>query len=66
MYGSSRLGINSSLTDKIKAKQGHNLSGFQKTYVAMFAGATGALIGSPCDLVLVRMQADKRPGIEES
>ena len=32
----------------------------------MFAGALGSLIGCPCDLVLVRMQADKRPGISDA
>lgn len=30
----------------------------QKTGVSLFAGAFGSFVGTPCDLVLVRMQAD--------
>ena len=30
----------------------------QKTGASLFAGGFGAFIGTPCDLVLVRMQSD--------
>lgn len=38
----------------------------QKVAASMSAGALGSLVATPCDLVLVRMQADKRPGIAEA
>lgn len=34
------------------------MTAFQKTYASLFAGAFGSFVGTPCDLVLVRMQAD--------
>lgn len=34
------------------------MSAFQKTYCSLAAGGIGSFIGTPCDLVLVRMQAD--------
>ena len=37
---------------------GQNLSAFQKAYASLIAGAIGSFIGNPCDLALVRMQAD--------
>ena len=32
----------------------------------MIAGSIGSFIGNPCDLVLVRMQADKRVDLDKS
>lgn len=48
------------MSDYIKnhVNGGANLSTFQKTYCSLFAGGFGSFIGTPCDLVLVRMQAD--------
>lgn len=48
------------MSDYIKnsVNGGGNLSTFQKTYCSLLAGGIGSFIGTPCDLVLVRMQAD--------
>lgn len=34
------------------------MSAWQKTYCSLIAGGLGSFVGTPCDLVLVRMQAD--------
>jgi solute carrier family 25 oxoglutarate transporter 11 len=38
----------------------------QKVGSSLCAGGLGSCIATPCDLVLVRMQADARPGIPDS
>ena len=38
----------------------------QKIGCSLTAGGIGSFVATPCDLTLVRMQADKRPGLEES
>lgn len=60
VYATLRLGIYFNLTDYIKkhVNDGANLSAFQKVYCSLSAGAIGSFIGNPCDLSLVRMQAD--------
>lgn len=60
VYATLRLGIYYNLSDYIKdnMNNGQNLSAFQKAYASLFAGAFGSFIGNPCDLALVRMQAD--------
>jgi solute carrier family 25 oxoglutarate transporter 11 len=62
-----RLGIYFNLSDHIKnnVNGGANLSAFQKTYCSLAAGSIGSFIGTPCDLVLVRMQADSTLPVEE-
>jgi solute carrier family 25 oxoglutarate transporter 11 len=54
------LGIYFNLTDHIKSNvnKGQNLSTWQRTYCSLIAGGIGSFIGTPCDLILVRMQAD--------
>lgn len=37
---------------------GHNLPLQQKLVCSLAAGAIGSFVGCPCDLILVRMQAD--------
>jgi solute carrier family 25 oxoglutarate transporter 11 len=37
---------------------GENLSALQKAGASIIAGGIGSFIGTPCDLALVRMQAD--------
>lgn len=68
MYASARLGIYFNLTEYIKTQKngGNDLSFLQKVGCSLLAGGLGSSIATPCDLVLVRMQADKRPGILES
>ena len=48
------------MTDYIKniLNKGENLSTYQRVYCSLVAGAIGSFIGNPCDLSLVRMQAD--------
>lgn len=59
VYGTARLGIYFNLSESAKkSNNGGNLSTFQKAGCAMTAGALGSFIGNPCDLALVRMQAD--------
>lgn len=41
------------------------MSALQKAGASLFAGAVGAFVGTPCDLVLVRMQADSTLPIAE-
>ena len=48
------------MTDYIKThvNKGDNLTTYQRVYCSLAAGAIGSFIGNPCDLSLVRMQAD--------
>lgn len=58
-YTSSRLGIFNSLSEKLKEmNQGKNIPLYQKAGAGLAAGGLGAIIGSPADLSLIRMQAD--------
>jgi len=68
VYGTARLGIYFNFSEWVRntKNNGENLTAPQKAGVALTAGSLGSLVGNPCDLVLVRMQADKRPDIEES
>ena len=45
---------------------GKDLSLVQKVGCSLTAGGIGSFVATPCDLTLVRMQADKRPGLPES
>lgn len=55
-YTTARFGLYLQIKDAM-APDG-NLSLFKKFAVSMLAGAGGSLVGSPADVVLVRMQAD--------
>lgn len=58
-YTTARLGIFNTLSNKIKEmKQGQNLPLWLKACCGLTAGGLGALIGTPADLTLIRMQAD--------
>jgi solute carrier family 25 oxoglutarate transporter 11 len=67
VYATLRLGIYFNLSDYIKNNRnnGENLSAFQKAYASLLAGAIGSFIGNPCDLALVRMQADSTLPVAE-
>lgn len=67
MYATLRLGIYFNLTDHVKNEfnNGANLSAWQKTYCSLIAGGIGSFIGTPCDLVLVRMQADSTLPVDQ-
>ena len=60
VYGTLRLGIYFNLTEYIKNEKngGANLSPLQRAGASLFAGSFGSFVGNPCDLALVRMQAD--------
>jgi len=34
------------------------MTGFQKIYSSLLAGGIGSIVGTPADLVLIRMQSD--------
>jgi len=57
-YGMSRLGIFRSLTDYFSEGGKKKLDLTTNTACSIVAGAAGALIGTPADAALVRMQAD--------
>jgi solute carrier family 25 oxoglutarate transporter 11 len=56
-YGMSRLGIFQTLSDRLKLEDG-SLPFERKLGASLCAGGLGALIGTPADAALVRMQAD--------
>ena len=60
VYGTLRLGIYFNLTEWIKTNKnnGENLTALQRAGCSLFAGSLGSFVGNPCDLALVRMQAD--------
>lgn len=57
VYASLRIGIYYSLNEKVADKDG-NVSGLWRAVNSLAAGAIGSAIANPCDLALVRMQAD--------
>ena len=59
VYGSARLGLFRVCSDRLRvANDGAPISLLQKVGVGLVTGAVAAYIGTPFDLVLVRMQAD--------
>ena len=60
LYTTTRLGIYFSLSDYLKweVNGGANMTGFQKIYSSLLAGGIGSMVGTPADLVLIRMQVD--------
>ena len=60
VYGTLRLGIYFNLTEWVKVNRngGEGLSALQRAGCSLFAGSFGSFVGNPCDLALVRMQAD--------
>ncbi|GLC44514.1 hypothetical protein PLESTB_000065100 [Pleodorina starrii] len=58
-YTTTRLGVFNMMSDELKARNnGKNLPLWQKALAGLSAGGIGALVGSPADLTLIRMQAD--------
>jgi hypothetical protein len=56
-YTTARLGIFQQITDYAKkANNGQNLPLWQKAACGLTAGGLGALVGTPADLTLIRMQ----------
>ncbi|CAL8469919.1 g9461 [Coccomyxa elongata] len=64
-YTTARLGIFQGLSDYLKkANDGKPLPLWQKAAAGLTAGGLGALVGSPADLTLIRMQADATLPVE--
>ncbi|KAK9843706.1 hypothetical protein WJX81_003189 [Elliptochloris bilobata] len=58
-YTTARLGIFNNISTYLKkANDGKPLPLWQKAAAGLTAGGLGALVGSPADLTLIRMQAD--------
>lgn len=65
-YTTARLGIFNSLSEYLKeANKGQNIPLWQKAAAGLTAGGLGALVGSPADLTLIRMQADATLPVEK-
>lgn len=59
VYGTARLGLYDMFCENLKERNGgKNISFGAKTAAGMISGAIAAVLGNPCDLSLVRMQAD--------
>lgn len=57
-YGTTRLGIFNTLSQKWQDPETKQLSFGSKLAASLCAGGIGALVGTPADAALVRMQAD--------
>jgi len=59
-YGTTRLGIFNAMTDYYtpKGKKAADIPFTTKLYISIVAGGVGAIIGTPADTALVRMQTD--------
>jgi solute carrier family 25 oxoglutarate transporter 11 len=66
VYTTARFGIFLNLTDYVKQKNGGNKPTFmQNCGCSLAAGGLGALVGTPADLILIRMQADSTLPVEQ-
>jgi solute carrier family 25 oxoglutarate transporter 11 len=67
LYSSTRLGLYEYLKNEWRdpTQQGSGLPLYQKVTAALVAGASGAVVGNPADLAMVRMQADGRLPLHE-
>jgi hypothetical protein len=60
-YTTARLGIFQIINaEAIKMNEGNPLPLYQKALCGLAAGGLGALVGTPADLTLIRMQAGAR------
>jgi len=57
-YTTARMGIFRKVTDKIKDPVTGQLTFAKRATAGLVAGGLGSIIGNPCDLALIRMQAD--------
>lgn len=65
-YTTARLGIFNTLSESLrKANDGKPLPLYQKAGAGLAAGGLGALVGSPADLSLIRMQADSTLPVDQ-
>ncbi|XP_077326820.1 mitochondrial 2-oxoglutarate/malate carrier protein [Lithobates pipiens] len=59
-YTTTRLGIYTILFEKLTKADGTPPNFFMKAAIGMTAGATGAFVGTPAEVALIRMTADGR------
>uniref|UniRef100_A0A8D0B223 Mitochondrial 2-oxoglutarate/malate carrier protein n=1 Tax=Salvator merianae TaxID=96440 RepID=A0A8D0B223_SALMN len=59
-YTTTRLGIYTILFEKLTGTDGTPPNFFMKALIGMTAGATGAFVGTPAEVALIRMTADGR------
>mmetsp|Transcript_22264 Transcript_22264/g.61550 ORF Transcript_22264/g.61550 Transcript_22264/m.61550 type:complete len:302 (+) Transcript_22264:139-1044(+) len=65
-YTTARMGLFSQFSSTLKTmNQGENLPLWQKAAAGLAAGGLGALVGTPADLTLIRMQADSTLPVEQ-
>lgn len=64
-YTTTRLGVYTALQDAYKAKEQKTPGLFVNMGMGMVAGATGAFIGTPAEVSLIRMTADGRLPLAE-
>eukprot|EP01134_Creolimax_fragrantissima_P004598 CFRG4598T1 len=56
-YTTARMGMFRTFTEKLKGPDG-KITFSQRVACSLTAGGLGSIVGNPCDLALVRMQAD--------
>lgn len=64
-YTTTRLGVYTALNDVYKAREGKAPGLFASMGMGMVAGATGAFVGTPAEVALIRMTADGRLPLAE-
>jgi len=57
-YTTARLGIFRSMTDYLDSRPGVKRSAFETAAAGTIAGGLGAIVGTPADVALIRMQTD--------
>lgn len=65
VYGTARLGLFQTFTNLLQHDSHSPLTFIQKVGCGLASGAIGSMIGNPCDLALVRMQADGQLPVSE-
>lgn len=65
-YTTARLGLFTNMSAALKdMNNGQNIPLYQKALAGLAAGGLGALVGTPADLTLIRMQADNTLPVEQ-
>ncbi|XP_039603147.1 mitochondrial 2-oxoglutarate/malate carrier protein [Polypterus senegalus] len=64
-YTTTRLGIYTILFEKMTSADGKPPSFIMKALIGMTAGATGAFVGTPAEVALIRMTSDGRLPLEQ-
>ena len=65
VYGTARLGLFQQISKAMQRDEHTPISFTQKVGAGLLSGALGSVIGNPCDLALVRMQADGQLPVEQ-